>query len=72
MEEQEIMGGGATVYVRAVDVADLPDEVREQAGDLSELYAIHDEEGTQLALVADRKLAFTVARQHEFAPVSVH
>ncbi len=60
------------VYVKAIDVADLPDEVRDEIGDLEQLYAVHDSEGQQLALVADRKLAFTLARQHDFAPVAVH
>jgi hypothetical protein len=60
------------VYVKAIDVADLPDEVRDEIGDQEQLYAVHNSEGEQLALVADRKLAFTLARQHDFAPVAVH
>ncbi|WP_170423088.1 DUF1150 family protein [Ruegeria arenilitoris] len=64
--------GDRIVYVKAVDVADLPREVREQAGDLDQLYAVHDSDGQQLALVADRKLAFVLAREHDFSPVAVH
>lgn len=64
--------GARIVYVKAVDVADLPDQVRNQAGDLEQLYAVHDADGQQLALVADRKLAFTLARQHDYTPVTVH
>ncbi|CUH45641.1 MULTISPECIES: DUF1150 family protein [Ruegeria] len=64
--------GDRIVYVKAVDVADLPREVREQAGDLDQLYAVHDSDGQQLALVADRKLAFILAREHDFSPVAVH
>lgn len=64
--------GDRIVYVKAVDVADLPREVREQAGDLDQLYAVHDFDGQQLALVADRKLAFVLAREHDFSPVAVH
>lgn len=60
------------VYVKTVDVADLPDELRKEAGDLVHLYAVHREDGEQLALVADRRLAFRLARQHDFAPVAVH
>jgi hypothetical protein len=60
------------VYVKTVDVADLPEEVREGAGDLEQLYAVHDAAGTQLALVADRRMAFVLARQHDYAPVAVH
>ncbi|SMO64370.1 DUF1150 family protein [Ruegeria faecimaris] len=64
--------GDRIVYVKTVEVADLPREVREQAGDLSLLYAVHDADGQQLALVADRKLAFNLAREHDFSPVAVH
>ena len=64
--------GNRIVYVKAVDVADLPKDVREQAGDLNQLYAVHDSDGQQLALVADRKLAFVLAREHDLSPVAVH
>jgi hypothetical protein len=36
------------------------------------LYAVHSAEGERLAVVKDRKLAFLLARQHDFAPVAVH
>ncbi|SDW70681.1 hypothetical protein SAMN05444358_1011553 [Ruegeria halocynthiae] len=64
--------GNRIVYVKAVDVADLPRDVREQAGDLNQLYAVHDSDGQQLALVADRKMAFILAREHDLSPVAVH
>ncbi|WP_170472953.1 DUF1150 family protein [Ruegeria conchae] len=64
--------GNRIVYVKAVDVADLPQDLREQAGDLDQLYAVHDSDGQQLALVADRKLAFVLAREHDLSPVAVH
>jgi hypothetical protein len=60
------------VYVKTVDVNDLPSEVKGQVEGLSQLYAVHDAQGQQLALVADRKLAFRLARQHDYAPVAVH
>lgn len=60
------------VYVKPVQVADLPSDVRDQAGELEQLYSVHDESGQQLALVADRNLAFVLARQHDLAPVNVH
>ena len=61
-----------TVYVKTILVTDLPREVRDQAEGLDQLYAVHDAQGQQLALVGDRKLAFTLARQHDYAPVMVH
>jgi hypothetical protein len=64
--------GRPIVYIREIAVADLPDEVRKQAGDRETLYAIGSEDGQQLALVDDRRLAFVVARQHDMEPVSVH
>jgi hypothetical protein len=59
-------------YVRPVKVADLPDEIREQLHGVNEMYAIHHEEGDQLALVTNRTMAFVMARQNDFEPVSVH
>lgn len=64
--------GRPIVYVKAVDVTTLPDEVRAGAGGLDHLYAVHNEAGEQLALVADRRLAFVLARQHNLTPVPVH
>lgn len=63
---------GRTVYVKPVLVSDLPQDVQDQAGDLNCMYAVHDEDGQQLALVSDRRMAFVLARQHDFAPVPVH
>ena len=64
--------GENMVYVKPVEVADLPEEVREQAGDLTRIFAVYDTEGEQIALVADRKLAFHLARQHDKVPMTVH
>ena len=62
----------AIVYVRPVLVADLPSELQEQAEGFETIYAVHRPNGERVALVADRKLAFALARQHDMAPVSVH
>ncbi|KIC50375.1 DUF1150 family protein [Tateyamaria sp. ANG-S1] len=63
---------GRMVYVKAIDVDALPQEVQDQAEGLDQLFAVHDAEGQQLALVADRKLAFALARQHDYAPQPLH
>jgi hypothetical protein len=60
------------VYVKTVDITDLPEEVQGKIEGLEHLYAVHNSEGEQLALVADRKLAFRLARQNDYAPVAVH
>jgi hypothetical protein len=64
--------GRPIVYVRAVNVADLPEDVREQAMGNETLYAVHSSEGERLALVRDRRLAFVLARQNDMEPVAVH
>lgn len=60
------------VYIREVDVADLPEDVREQIPDQDKLYAVHSEMGERLALVKERQLAFVLARQNDLSPVAVH
>ena len=66
--------GSSTVYVREVEIADLPEAVQEQArdGGLERLYALHRSDGEQVALVGDRRLAFSLAIQNDLNPVSVH
>ncbi|MFC6583221.1 DUF1150 family protein [Sulfitobacter aestuariivivens] len=72
MEMMTSQSADRTVYVKTIDVIDLPREVREQAEGLEQIYAVHDSAGQQLALVGDRKLAFALAREHDYAPVLVH
>lgn len=60
------------VYVRPVPVADLPEEMQAQIGDVETVYSVNRPDGARLALVADRALAFVLARQHDMEPVSVH
>ncbi len=72
METTNTSSQDRTVYVKPILVTDLPQEVRDQAEGLEQLYAVHDAKGQQLALVGDRKLAFVLARQHDYAPVMVH
>lgn len=60
------------VYVKPILVADLPEDMREKAGDLQELFAVHNASGEQLALVANRKLAFHLARENDMRPVTLH
>ena len=59
------------VYVRPVLVADLPSELQRQAEGFETIYAVHRTDGARVALVADRDLAFALARQNDMAPVSV-
>ncbi len=75
MEKQNefnIKPQGNLVYVRPVAVRDLPEEVRIQVPDLKLLYALHGPDGERLALVRDRWMAFSLARDNELQAVSVH
>ena len=40
--------------------------------DGTEAFAVHAADGTQMAVIADRDMAFAVVRQHELEPLSVH
>lgn len=60
------------VYVRPVEVIELPEELRAQIEGTDRIYAVHDSDGQRLALVKDRALAFHLARQNDLAPVNVH
>jgi hypothetical protein len=60
------------VYVRSVEVSDLPEEAQEHMGDLTQIYAVHSQDGERLALVREREMAFALARQNDFMPVTVH
>ncbi|MCG6883447.1 MAG: DUF1150 domain-containing protein [Silicimonas sp.] len=60
------------VYIRPVDVADLPSDMQEQVEGRDKIYGVHSSDGLCLALVKDRQLAFALARQNDFAPVGVH
>lgn len=65
-------GDSRLVYIRPVDVSELPDEMQYQAEGQDQVYAVHAADGACLALVKDRKLAFDLARENDFAPVNVH
>ena len=60
-----------TVYVSAVNVADLPEAVAKGISQ-GRVYSLNSSTGERLALVTDRSLAFVLARQNEFHPVPVH
>ena len=63
---------GKIVYVRSVDVSALPKEAQEHMDGVKQIYAVHSQDGERLALVRERALAFALARQNDFTPVTVH
>lgn len=53
--------GANIVYVKPVATADLPQEVQDEAGDLTTLFAMHNTRGEQVALVATADIASQLA-----------
>ena len=71
-ELKDEAGQRPIVYVRPVEVEDLPDDIRPHLTGETRIYAVHNEEGERLALVKDERHAFLLALQNDFAPVHVH
>ena len=46
--------------------------VRRITVDGAAAYAMHAADGTQIAVLADREVAFATLRQHDLEPLSVH
>ncbi|MEM9809853.1 MAG: DUF1150 family protein [Pseudomonadota bacterium] len=65
-------------YVREVFARDVRDDIERELDakyafdDDSVLYALHADDGSRIALMSDREIAFAAARQHEMTPFSVH
>jgi hypothetical protein len=72
IQKPDLKRMGDLVYVKPIAVDSLPQSLREQAGELQTIFAVHDADGAQIALVADRALAFVLARQHDKVPMTVH
>ena len=60
------------VYVKPVDVDDLPDEVIEEVGRIDKLWSVHNSVGEQLALIADLDTAAELAREYRYSAMAVH
>jgi hypothetical protein len=68
MEQMRLMTANDLAMFGVQDIAYVkPVVVDGNAG-----YAIHAADGTQMAVIADRDIAFAVVRQNELEPVSVH
>ncbi len=60
------------VYLKPVATADLPAEVRAQAGDTKTVFAVHNGEGEQVAIVANPMIASHLAQEHHMELVTLH
>ena len=65
-------------YIREVFARDVREDIERELDatysfdDNSILYALHADDGSRIALMSDREIAFAAARQHEMTPFSVH
>jgi len=66
------IGDDNIVYVKAISVTDLPEDIQAQAGNLETLFSVHDAQGKQLAVVGNRKLAVHLAMENDMRPVTLH
>lgn len=64
------LGAPSIVYVRPLSTSEIQEIPGAPEG--AELYAVHAADGTRMAILSSRTAAFTVAREHEMIPVSVH
>lgn len=64
--------GANIVYLKPMNMADLPDDVREQAGDLQQIFAVHNGMGEQVAYIADLTYASDLADQNNVRIVALH
>lgn len=46
--------------------------IKRVADDAAPGWAVHAADGTQIAVLADREVAFATVRQHDLEPLSVH
>jgi hypothetical protein len=64
--------GQNIVYLKPVLTEDMPEEVRAQAGGATTLFALHNTEGEQVALVASAGIASHLAAENDMQLVTLH
>jgi|GEM_PF-378444 len=61
------------VYIRAIARDEIPSDALVEFDDATlPLFAVFAEDGQQIALVEDQKVAFELAKEHRFSLHSVH
>jgi hypothetical protein len=60
LQDLAVLGMQDIAYVKRVAVGDVVG------------YSVHAADGTEIATLPDRAVAFAVVRQHDMEPVSVH
>ena len=60
------------VYIKTVAVTELPLDLQRQVGPDKTLYAVHRADGERVAVVENRALAFSLARDNDLTPMTLH
>ena len=60
------------VYIKTVEVTELPLDLQRQVGSDKTLYAVHKADGERVAVVENRALAYSLARDNDLTPMALH
>lgn len=60
------------VYIKTVAVTELPLDLQRQVGPDKTLYAVHKADGERVAVVENRALAYSLARDNDLTPMTLH
>ncbi len=60
------------VYIKTVEVTELPLDLQRQVGSDKTLYAVHKADGERVAVVENRALAYSLARENDLTPMTLH
>ncbi len=75
IDDLAALGANSIVYVKPVKSEEVKSSALEGIKDLPDgvqLYMVHAADGTPMAVLDDREMAFIGARQYGMEPVSVH
>ena len=60
------------VYIKTVEVTELPLDLQRQVGSDKTLYAVHKADGERVAVVENLALAYSLARDNDLTPMTLH
>ena len=60
------------VYIKTVAMTELPLDLQRQVGPDKTLYAVHKADGERVAVVENRALAYSLARDNDLTPMTLH
>ena len=60
------------VYIKTVAVTELPLDLQRQVRPDKTLYAVHKADGERVAVVENRALAYSLARDNDLTPMTLH